>query len=93
MPECSEFYITFEDFLKAYFLKQMKKIWKKNRVYFLLSPSDTIFQLLEKLIYNISIIKIYKLIYLQICIPVNLLFLTFIILFICTTYLIVNLNK
>lgn len=66
---------------------------KKSCILFTFSISDTIFQLLEKLIYNISIIKIYKLIYLQICIPVNLLFLTFIILFICTTYLIVNLNK
>lgn len=66
---------------------------KKSCILLTFSISDTIFQLLEKLIYNISIIKIYKLIYLQICIPVNLLFLTFIILFICTTYLIVNLNK
>lgn len=66
---------------------------QKSCILLTFSISDTIFQLLEKLIYNISIIKIYKLIYLQICIPVNLLFLTFIILFICTTYLIVNLNK
>lgn len=63
---------------------------KKSCILLTFSISDTIFQLLEKLIYNISIIKIYKLIYLQICIPVNLLFLTFIILFICTTYLILN---
>lgn len=41
---------------------------KKSCILLTFSISDTIFQLLEKLIYNISIIKIYKLIYLQICI-------------------------
>lgn len=53
MPECSEFYITFEDFLKTYFLEQIQKIWKKKRenhyTSYTFSTSDIIFQLDRKI--------------------------------------------